>query len=155
VSEVKQAVSIEKHLAELTDPRGREGTYPLINIVAIALCAVICGADDFISIAAWGRMKRDWLAKFPDLSAGTPSHDRFNAIFRFMKPDEFERCLLNWTADLREATDGRIVAVAGTTLRRSFDKASGKSAIHMMIAWAAENHGSLGQVSDSAAADQG
>jgi predicted transposase YbfD/YdcC len=140
------SASLEKHFAELTDPRSREGIYPLINIVAIALCAVICGADDFVAVARWGRMKRDWLAKFLDLSAGIPSHDRFNAIFRFMKPDEFEKCLLNWTADLRETTDGQIIAIDGKTLRRSFDKADGKSALHMVSAWATANHVALGQV---------
>jgi predicted transposase YbfD/YdcC/predicted DNA-binding protein (UPF0251 family) len=138
--------SLEEHFAELTDPRRREGTYPLINIVVIALCAAICGADDFVAIADWGALKKDWLSKFLDLSAGIPSHDRFNAIFRFIKPDEFEKCLLSWIADLHEATGGKIVAIDGKTLRRSFDKADGKSAIHMVSAWAAENQVSLGQV---------
>jgi predicted transposase YbfD/YdcC len=138
--------SLEEHFAELTDQRRREGTYPLINIVVIALCAAICGADDFVAIADWGALKKDWLSKFLDLSAGIPSHDRFNAIFRFIKPDEFEKCLLSWIADLHEATGGKIVAIDGKTLRRSFDKADGKSAIHMVSAWAAENQVSLGQV---------
>ncbi len=71
---------IEKHFGELTDPRRRKVTYPLINIVTMALCAVICGADDFVSIAHWAGTKRKWLATFLDLSAGIPSHDRFNAI---------------------------------------------------------------------------
>jgi len=70
-----KSVRIEEHFAELTDPRRRKVTYPLINVVTIALCAVICGADDFVSIAAWGRLKRDWLAKLLDLSSGIPSHD--------------------------------------------------------------------------------
>ena len=65
-----QSVRIQDHFAELTDPRRREVTYPLINIVVIALCGVICGADDFVAIAKFGRTKRDWLAKFLDLSAG-------------------------------------------------------------------------------------
>ena len=73
-------IRLSDHFAELTDPRRREVTYPLINVVVIAVCAVICGADDFVAIADWGRAKRDWLAKFLDLSAGIPSHDRFNAI---------------------------------------------------------------------------
>ena len=73
-------VAIQDHFAELTDPRRREVIYPLINVVTIALCAVICGADDFVAIALWGRTKQKWLAKFLDLSAGIPSHDRFNAM---------------------------------------------------------------------------
>ena len=76
--------------SDLTDPRRREVTYPLINIVTIALCAVICGADDFVSIAEFGRKKQKWLAGFLDLAAGIPSHDRFNAVLGALRPAEFE-----------------------------------------------------------------
>ena len=137
---------IEDHFVDLTDPRRREVTYPLINVVTITLCAVICGADDFVSIAAWGRMKRGWLAKLLDLSSGIPSHDRFNAILAAIKPAEFEKCLLSWITALHEITEGQLVAIDGKTLRRSFDTASSKSAIHMVSAWATANHISLGQV---------
>jgi predicted transposase YbfD/YdcC/predicted DNA-binding protein (UPF0251 family) len=142
----KPSASIKEHFADLTDPRRREGTYPLINIVTIALCAVICGADDFVAIARFGRTKREWLSRFLDLSDGVPSHDRFNAILAAIKPEEFEACLLSWIAALHDVTAGKIVAVDGKTLRRSFDKAAGKSAIHMVSAWATTNHVSLGQV---------
>jgi predicted transposase YbfD/YdcC len=137
---------IEEHFADLPDPRRREGVYPLVNIVVIALCAVISGADDFVAIARWARIKRAWLAEFLDLSAGIPSHDRFNAIFQAIKPAEFEKCLLSWITALHEVTGGQVVAIDGKTLRRSFDKASSKSAIHMVSAWATANHVSLGQV---------
>jgi predicted transposase YbfD/YdcC len=141
-----KSVRIEEHFAELTDPRCRKVTYPLINVVTIALCAVICGADDFVSIAAWGRLKRDWLAKLLGLSSGIPSHDRFNAILAAIKPAEFEKCLLGWITTLHEVTAGQTIAIDGKTLRRSFDAASNKSAIHMVSAWATANHISLGQV---------
>jgi predicted transposase YbfD/YdcC len=121
-------------------------TYPLINIVTIALCAVICGADDFVAIAAWGREKKDWLSKFLDLRNGIPSHDRFNAVLAAVKPAEFEKCLLSWITALHEISDGQIIAIDGKTLRRSFDAASSKSAIHMVSAWATANQISLGQV---------
>src|SRR3954468_9050049 len=85
---------IDKHFASLTDPRRGKVTYPLINIVAIALCATIAGADDFVAIADWARQERDRLAQFLDLSSGTPSHDRFDAIFRASKPGQFERRLV-------------------------------------------------------------
>ena len=137
---------IEEHFSDLPDPRRREGIYPLVNIVVIALCAVIGGADDFVSIAGWGRMKKKWLATFLDLSAGIPSHDRFNAIFKAIKPAEFEKCLLRWITALHEITDGQVIAIDGKTLRRSFDAASSKAAIHMVSAWATANHISLGQV---------
>jgi len=142
----KFAARIKNHFASLTDPRRRKVTYPLINIVAIALCAVIAGADDFVTIAAWGRQKRAWLARFLDMTSGIPSHDRFNAVFKAIKPDEFERCLLSWITSLHEVTAGQVVAIDGKTLRQSFDKADAKSAIHMVSAWATANHISLGQV---------
>jgi predicted transposase YbfD/YdcC len=137
---------IQDHFASLTDPRRRKVTYPLINIVTIALCAVIAGADDFVTIAAWARQKRSWLATILDMSSGIPSHDRFNAIFKAIKPAEFERCLLSWITSLHEVTTGQLVAIDGKTLRQSFDKADAKSAIHMVSAWATANHISLGQV---------
>ena len=139
-------VSIRECFAELTDPRRRKVTYPLVNIVTIALCAVLCGADDFVAIAEFGRVKREWLARFLDLSEGIPSHDRFNAIFRALSVEEFYRCLLTFITALHEVTDGQVVAIDGKTLRHSFDRASGKSAIHMVSAWASANSISLGQV---------
>jgi predicted transposase YbfD/YdcC len=140
------SAQIKAHFVSLTDPRRRKVTYPLINIVTIALCAVIAGADDFVTIAAWGRQKRTWLATILDLSSGIPSHDRFNAVFKAIKPAEFERCLLSWITALHEVTAGQLVAIDGKTLRQSFDKAEAKSAIHMVSAWATANHISLGQV---------
>jgi len=142
----KLSARIQDHFVELTDPRRRKVTYPLINIVTIAICAVICGADDFVSIAEYGRKKRKWLAQFLDLGNGIPSHDRFNAILGAIKPAEFEACLLSWITALHDITAGQIVAIDGKTLRRSFDAASSKSAIHMVSAWATANQISLGQV---------
>jgi predicted transposase YbfD/YdcC len=137
---------IGKHFASLTDPRRGKVTYPLINIVTIALCATIAGADDFVAIAGWARQKQDWLAQFLDLSNGIPSHDRFNAIFRALKPGQFERCLLAWITELHQVTAGQVVPIDGKTMRQSFDKAIGKSALHMVSAWATANKISLGQV---------
>jgi predicted transposase YbfD/YdcC len=142
----KKSAKIQHHFANLTDPRRRKVTYPLMNIVVIAVCAVICGADDFVSIADFGRTKRKWFARFLDLRGGIPSHDRFNAVLAAIKPAEFEQCLLSWVTALHEITDGQVIAIDGKTLRRSFDKATGKAAIHMVSAWATANHISLGQV---------
>ena len=141
-----RSTRLQDHFCDLTDPRRRKVVYPLINIVTIAICAVIAGADDFVSIAAWGGQKRDWLATILDLRNGIPSHDRFNAIFAALDPGEFEKCLLSWITALHEITSGQVVAIDGKTLRGSFDKASGKSAIHMVSAWATANHISLGQL---------
>jgi predicted transposase YbfD/YdcC len=137
---------IDQHFASLTDPRRGKVTYPLINVVTIALCATIAGADDFVAIADWARQKRDWLGQFLDLSSGIPSHDRFNAIFRALKPEPFERCLVSWITALHEVTAGQLVAIDGKTLRQSFDKAGAKSALHLVSAWATASRISLGQV---------
>jgi predicted transposase YbfD/YdcC len=142
----KTSARIHDHFAELTDPRRGEPVYPLINIVVIAICAVVSGSDDFVAIAKYGRTKREWLSQFLDLDNGIPSHDRFNAILAALKPAEFEKCLLSWITSLHEITGGQIVAIDGKTLRRSYDKANGKAAIHMVSAWATANNISLGQV---------
>jgi predicted transposase YbfD/YdcC len=141
-----RSARLQDHFAPLTDTRRRKVIYPLINIVTIALCAVVAGADDFVSIAEYGRKKRAWLSQFLDLTAGIPSHDRFHAILGALRPAEFERCLLSWITALHEVTGGQVVAIDGKALRRSFDAASSKSAIHMVSAWATANHISLGQV---------
>lgn len=139
-------VRIADHFAELTDPRKRKVTHLLLNVITIAICAVISGADDFVAIADYGRKKKAWLAEFLDLRGGIPSHDRFNAILAAIKPAEFEKCLLSWIMSLHDVTAGQIIAIDGKTLRRSYDTASGKAAIHMVSAWATANQISLGQV---------
>jgi predicted transposase YbfD/YdcC len=149
-----KSARLHDHFSELTDPRKRDVIYPLVNVVAIAICAVICGADDFVAIAVWGRKKREWLATFLDLSGGIPSHDRFNAILAAINPAEFEKCLLSWIMALHEISEGQIVAIDGKTLRRSFDAASSKAAIHMVSAWATANHISLGQVAVDAKSNE-
>ncbi len=142
----QRSALIAEHFVDLSDPRRRDGTYPLINIVVIAVCAVICGADDFVAIAEFGRTKKKLLEKFLDLKAGIPSHDRFNSILGAIKPAEFEKCLLSWITTLHELTDGQVIAIDGKTLRGSYDKRSSKAAIHMVSAWATANHITLGQV---------
>lgn len=137
---------IADHFVDLTDPRRTKVKHPLLNLVVIAICGVICGCDDFVSIAEYGRKKRRWLAKLLDLSAGIPSHDCFNRVLGALRPAEFEKCLLGWITSLHELTGGQIVAIDGKTLRRSFDAGSGKAAIHMVSAWATANCISLGQV---------
>jgi len=86
-------------------------------MVVIALCAVICGADDFVAIAKFAQKKKEWLSQFLDLTNGTPSHDRFNAVFAALKPEEFEKCLLSWVISLHEITDGQVIAIDGKQVR--------------------------------------
>jgi predicted transposase YbfD/YdcC len=143
---MSQSVRIRDHFASITDPRRRKVVYPILDVLTIALCAVCAGADDFVAIAEFGHKKRAWLSQFLDLSRGVPSHDRFNAIFAAIDPAEFEKCLLSWVTALHEVSGGQVVAIDGKTLRRSYDRASAKSALHMVSAWATANHVTLGQV---------
>ena len=83
---------LAEHVADIQDPRRGKVTHPLLNLISIAVCAVICGADDFVAIAQFGRLKKDWFAQFLDLSQGIPSHDRFNQVLAAIRPDEFEKC---------------------------------------------------------------
>lgn len=140
------SASIGSCFEELKDPRVRKVTYPLINIVTIAICAVICGVDDFTGMEDFGNRKKEWLSKFLDLSNGIPSHDTFNAVLGSLKSRVFEECLLKWITSLHEISDGELIAIDGKTLRRSHDRSSSKAAIHMVSAWSAKNHISLGQV---------
>ena len=92
----KGICSVAACFDELEDPRVREATYPLLNIVTIAICAVVCGVDDFTGMEDYGNRKKEWLSKFLDLSEGIPSHDTFNAVLGSLKPRQFEQCLLKW-----------------------------------------------------------
>lgn len=139
--------SIAIHFATLEDPRvSRTQRHPLINVVVIGLCAVICGARHFTQMAEFGKNKRQWLAKFLDLQNGIPSHDVFNAVFACLKPEQFEACLLSWITSLQEVTAGQVLAIDGKTLRGSYDRGDAKAAIHMVSVWATANQLSLGSV---------
>jgi predicted transposase YbfD/YdcC len=137
---------ISDHFLRLTDPRRGKLTHPLINLITIALCASIAGADEFVAMANWARLHKDWLGQFLDLRNGIPSHDCLNMLFRRLKPEEFERCLLSWLAALHDTGGGTLVAIDGKTLRRSFDKATARSALHLVGAWAVSQKLSLGCV---------
>jgi predicted transposase YbfD/YdcC len=138
--------TLQEHFAELTDPRVDRGKlHLLLDILVIALCAVICGADTWVEMEAYGRAKEEWLKQFLPLPNGIPSHDTFARVLARLKPEELQRCFLNWIRAVSELTHGEVVAIDGKTLRRSFDRAAGKGAIHMVSAWATANRLVLGQ----------
>jgi predicted transposase YbfD/YdcC len=142
-----QELSIAHHFALMTDPRiDRSRLHELLDIVAIAICAVVAGAESWDDIEDFGHAKDDWLSTFLALPNGIPSHDTFRRVFERLDPDEFQRCFLRWVEALHEATERQVVAIDGKTLRRSFDRAKGKSALHLVHAWATANHLLLGQV---------
>lgn len=143
----KKKRSLLEHLKSISDPRiDRQKRHKLEDILAIAVCAIICGADDWVSIELFGKSKRKWFKTFLDLPNGIPSHDTFGRVFSLIAPSHFQQCFINWVESVTDILEGQVVAIDGKTLRRSHDKKSGKSAIHMVSAWAAKNHMVLGQV---------
>jgi predicted transposase YbfD/YdcC len=148
--------SISEHFATLADPRADRGKeHVLVDILTIALCAVIRGADDWVAVATFGRAKADWLRAFLALPNGIPSHDTFGRVFRMLDPDELRRCFRDWVravvgepdeADAPAPPGQQVMAVDGKTLRRSHDRRTGKGALHLVSAWATESGLVLGQV---------
>ena len=140
-------ISIIEHFSSLPDPRILlKIRHKLVDIVVITICGVIAGADDWVEIADFARAKKDWFKTFLELPGGIPSHDTFGRVMSLIEPEAFGKCLGNWIREVFPVTDHGIIAIDGKTVRRSHDRANGKSAIHMVSAWAVENHLILGQV---------
>ncbi|MCU0706355.1 MAG: ISAs1 family transposase [Fimbriiglobus sp.] len=141
-----QDLGIVRHFAHLTDPRvDRTKKHRLEDILVIALCAVLCGADSFEEIQRFGKAKLDWLKGFLALPHGIPSHDTFNRVFAALDPDEFSAGFASWTAQWCPDAGLRQVAIDGKALRSApADTFSG--CLHLVNAWAVENHLFLGQV---------
>lgn len=137
----------QTYFADIEDPRvERTRRHALLDLIVIAICAVICSADDWVDVEAWGNAKLDWLRQYLPLPHGIPSHDTFGDVFGRLKPEQFEASFLKWVQAVMGASGGKIVAIDGKTLRRSHDRRLGKNAIHMVSAWASANHLLLGQV---------
>ena len=146
---------ILRFFADMKDPRAKQGRrHELVDILVIAICAVICGADGWEDVALFGRSKRKWFATFLHLPHGIPSHDTFGRVFARLDPDVFERRFLAWVAHLAKASVGRLVAIDGKTIRRSFDTAAKKSALHMVSAWCESNQTVLGQIATDAKSNE-
>jgi|TARA_B100001971_G_C18177119_1_gene530566 predicted transposase YbfD/YdcC len=138
--------TITRHFGELEDPRmDRTRRHELLDIMTIAICGVICGADSWVDFELFGKSKQDWLAKFLRLPNGIPSHDTFGRVFARLDPDKFQSCFMDWVAAISQITQGQVIAIDGKTVRGSHDRANGKAAIHMVSAWASANHLVLGQ----------
>jgi len=139
--------SIADHFGSLKDPRmGRMVDHYLIEIITIAICGVICGADDWVAIEEFGREKEQWLRGFLHLPNGVPSHDTIRRVFIELDPETFQLCFVQWMQAISQLSQGEIVAIDGKRLRRSHDRTSGKAAIHMVSAWASSNRLVLGQL---------
>lgn len=157
--------SILDHFADLPDPRREQGRiHRLDEIVFIATCAVLCGADNWVQIADYAHSKRDWLATFLELPGGIPSHDTFRRTFCLIDPAAFRGCFSSWMAALMARrgltpiapapSDLKPIAIDGKAQRGSARRTVGRSALHVVSAWAVENRLTLGQVATDAKSNE-
>lgn len=137
--------TIHKHFDKLKDPRiNRTKKHPLINVLFIALCAVICGAEDFASIERFGKARREWLSQFLDLSSGIPSHDTFTRVFSLIDPVAFGKIFIEWVETLANKIK-KVVAIDGKSMRATKDTVNDLGPLHMVNVWCCENQLALGQ----------
>ncbi len=144
---------------DLPDPRARNRSHLLSDIVTVAILATLCGSEGWEDIQEWADAHEPWLKTFLPLRAGIPSHDTFDDVFKRLDPAAFEKCFTTWTRTLVESSRergaaGRFVAIDGKALRRSFDHAWSKTPIHMVSAFVAQNQLVLGQVKVDAKANE-
>jgi predicted transposase YbfD/YdcC len=138
-------VSIARHFADLPDPRiDRTKKHSLADILVIALCAVIAGADSWEEVEAFGEAKADWLKTFLALPNGIPSHDTFYRVFARLDPQPFVKCVAAWMAGVCETAGLKHIAVDGKAAR-SAPRGTFSGCLHLVSAWAAENRLILGQ----------
>jgi len=146
MSQEPEVGSIVKHFGKIRDPRiDRTKRHKLLDILIIAICAVICGADSWVDIELFGKSKIEWLRTFMKLPNGIPSHDTFGRVFAALNPEEFENSFMEWVRAINQLTAGQVIALDGKQMRGSKDVPAGKEAIYMVSAWATENQLVLGQ----------
>jgi predicted transposase YbfD/YdcC len=139
-------LAIGRYFANINDPRiDRTKDHTLLDIIIIAICAVICGADGWVDVEEFGITKRAWLTTFLELPNGIPSHDTFGRVFARIDPQQFQHSFLTWVQALQRVR-ADMIAIDGKTHRGSHDRANGKAALHLVSAWAAANRLVLGQV---------
>jgi predicted transposase YbfD/YdcC len=140
-------LALIEHFAHLDDPRvERTRLHQLLDIVVIAICAVIAGAESWDDIALFGEVKRAWFATFLALPNGIPSHDTFNRVFAALDPDQFRAGFASWVQAALPTLPPQVIALDGKTVRGSHDRYHGKAAIHMVSAWASASRLVLAQV---------
>jgi predicted transposase YbfD/YdcC len=137
---------ITEHFSSLDDPRRYNRRHKLIDIIVIAVSAVICGADDWPAVEEYGQAKKKWFERFLELPHGIPTQDTFRRVFAALDAEQFQNHFMEWIKAVYRVTEGQVVPIDGKQLRRSHDRSAGKKAIHMVSAWAAKNSLVLGQV---------
>jgi len=144
--EERELRDLETIFAQVEDPRlERTKQHRLRDIIIIAICAVICGADGWVGIEEFGKAKEDWLSELLELPNGIPSHDTLGRVFALIDPKEFEASFLQWVQAISPSIKG-VIAIDGKTSRRTHDQQAGKKALHLVSAWAAENRLVLAQL---------
>lgn len=138
--------SIATHFGHLSDPRvERTRAHNLLDILTIAICAILAGAEGPTGMETFGQAKEEWLRTLLPLPNGIPSHDTFSRVLAQLKPQELQQGFLDWFAAIASVTKGELVALDGKTLRKSAAKAWGQAAVQMVSAWASTNRLVLGQ----------
>ena len=141
--------SMAECFSQIEDPRSEKARlHELVDILTLAVLAVIAGAEGWEVIEEFGKQKRDWLERFLRLPGGVPSHDTISRVFRQIKPSAFQEGFTRWIESLHSELGLKLVAVDGKTLRRSHDRQDRqtmKAALHTVCAWSVENHLVLGQ----------
>ena len=142
----KQALSLIECFSEIEDPRiERTKQHLLVDVLCLAVLAVVGGAEGWEEIEDFGKQKHAWLKQYLQLPGGIPSHDTISRVFRQLKPAAFQAGFARWIAALEPPLGLRQVAIDGKTLRRSHDRLAMKSALHAVCAWSVANHLVLGQ----------
>jgi predicted transposase YbfD/YdcC len=151
---LRRDLAIGSYFAAVADPRkDRTKDHALLDIIVIALAAIICGAEGWVAVEEFGQARRAWLATFLDLPNGIPSHDTFGRVFARIDPAQFQHSFVAWVQAIQQVR-GDLIAIDGKTHRRSHDQASGTAALHLVSAWASENRLVLGQVATDATSNE-
>src|SRR6266516_1382033 len=144
--EERELRDLETIFAQVEDPRiERTKQHRLRDIIIIAICGVICGADGWVGIEEFGKAKEAWLTEVLKLPNGIPSHDTFGRVFAHIDPKQFEASFHHWVQGISTSIQG-VIAIDGKTSRRTHDHATGKKALHLVSAWAEENRLVLAQL---------
>jgi predicted transposase YbfD/YdcC len=136
---MKDFAGFSEHFSVIPDPRvERSKLHNLMEVLFIGLCSVLSGGQNFADMKHFGDSKIEWLRKYLELKNGIPSYHTFRSVFMFIDAEAFIDCFTKWTESLKTLTEGSVIALDGKSVRKSFDTWSGKSAIHLVGAWAAE-----------------
>lgn len=147
-----EPLSVEDAFGDLQDPRSRSPEHALIEILVVAIAAILSGADSWVGIATWGEAKIEWLRQYLKLANGVPSHDTFGRVFSMLDAKHFEACFIRWVGGLCQGLEGKVVAIDGKTVRRSHRL--GQGAIHLVSAYCGALRVSLGQVKTEAKSNE-